>query len=154
MAEKPEPSNAAIKLGGDVVIGETESGRTDKSQEGNRLFFAGAKRNTDPQFIERYNIDSDRSALRISMGDNDHGDCVDIGFVDYHTGKWRSALTVHADGTIDLHGKAQIRNLSKLTVNNLEVTDSVHFPGLDRPEGTATDYVRIDTSNGKLYQSD
>jgi len=103
---------------GNIHIGKNITGRMT---EGPRLYFQGVDSNTDNMFISKYNRSSDKTDLRVSIGDDNAGD---DRFIVGNTiaGNWKSWLSVANNGRVgigvedpryelDVNGDASFKNL-------------------------------------------
>jgi hypothetical protein len=108
-----------LEVGGAVRVGLLSDNNNSTVGEGSRLYFSGGgdwasynSDNSDPIFAVRYNSASDKSQLRINVGDgSDSGDRIELGST--ISGAWTPALIVEADSKV---GIGTIVPLSKIGV--------------------------------------
>jgi hypothetical protein len=124
-------SNPQVKLevNGDISVGspnfDTNDINTKSNSYGNRLYFRGTNENSDPVWIARYNRQSDRTSLRINLGDESSDDLLEIGYTDYGDQKFKRVFYVSTNGsftTSDITLKKEINAIanSLLLVHQLK----------------------------------
>ncbi len=138
-----------LQINGDVRVGLLNSANTGTVPGyGNRLYFSGGgatnlfdSDNSDPLWLARYNMASDRSELRVNIGDNVHsGDKFHIG----HTlGYFRSLMVVQVDGNVGIGIRNPIHTLHIKTPRNpyLAIENSKAKFGLGMPNAADKLYI-------------
>lgn len=117
-----------LAVNGNVRVGIVTDDDGSTEGYGDFLFFSGGddwpsvnSDNTDPLWIARYNVDPDKSELRINIGDNGNGgdsggDQLSIGWTDGN-GNWHPRMTVLSTGNV---GIGTTGPKSKLHVTGLD----------------------------------
>lgn len=87
-----------VAVNGNVQIGVNAPAY---ASEGKRLYFGAAFDNTDPVYLARFNTASDRTTLRMCLGDNsDNLDLLEIGSMTTGSNTWIPAVRIGANGTL------------------------------------------------------
>jgi uncharacterized coiled-coil protein SlyX len=133
-----------------VVNGDVNVGlQFDTVGRSSKLFFGGYG-NTDPFYMQRYNVRSDVSELRVNIGDDGFtGDRFHVGYVGAGTTTWNSSFVVETTGkagigTDDLTGQLSIGKDHgvKLAVGNSQWPQSAIIrTGYDNTNGDYTDVL-------------
>lgn len=170
----------SITNGGEVMIGTIATTPSSAPQEGNRLRFEGGRSyspwdsfNSDPLFIERVNLASDVSELRVAIGDNYPGgsamDFFTVGAFDPTMINWFPLFTVRSDGNVGIGTTNPVARLDVsggniLSHNEIRVNDGwspVQELAINsnqiykaNPTGDQTLYLNYSTEGGGVQIGD
>lgn len=95
-----------------------------------KLQFGTASQNTDPMFIQRVDGESDKTTLRLQIGDaSDPNDKLEIGYTQWDTQTWTPKATFYSDGNV-------------VFTNNLKIFGKIAAQEVCiNPESNFCDYV-------------
>jgi len=110
--------------GGTQILSNLHIGHDDNSfptGENRRLYFQGIALNTDPIYMMKYNVATNKTDLRVCIGDDQNGDDrFVIGNVLSGTENWRDFFVVHNNGNTDVYGTLRANKVKVEVMNGAD----------------------------------
>ncbi|MCG8700773.1 MAG: hypothetical protein MI922_22155, partial [Bacteroidales bacterium] len=144
-----------------VRIGALTNTDNNKIGYGSRLYFSGGgdfsrydSDNSDPLWMSRYNLDRDKSELRVNIGDNSDGN--DKFVIGRTTGSWYPFFTATSQGKVGIgtsnpNAPLHVQGWVKVT-SDVRFNDGVNMKGITWGNSSwAGYYSRVDNYQGNLH---